>query len=368
MRKHHKNVVAELARIEAAHHPPDACVDTGGLPRRRRRELVDLDCPRDIVTSFAELDDYRQKFVAGAIPLLVVVGGRGLSKTYGFEEELRADLDAEFRAFEEAEARRGESDDGDEPGAGDDGRSESQAPSPPPVPDVKAKIIKGVASPVEIYKSLYLYRDKLIVIDDVDKALTQPEMVSLLKAVCNRQRDGRPNLVEWRKQNTVMEREGIKKSFYTTSHVCIIANQLPPLDPDLEGMLSRGMLVEFDPSVEEVHRFVGDWWDMKRHGDVYGWVGERLGLVPYPNIRWYTMGVDAKAAGFNWQEKLTKQWTVAEPFMADFVRVWGDPAYAQDDERYAAFSKLNGRSKSDYDRLKRRYKAIHGIMGRRRGR
>lgn len=114
MREHHKNVVAELARIEAAHHPPDACVDTGGLPRRRRRQLVDLDCPRDIVTSFAELDEYRRKFVAKAIPLLVVVGGRGLSKTYGFEEELRADLDAEFRAFEETEARRGESDDGDE--------------------------------------------------------------------------------------------------------------------------------------------------------------------------------------------------------------------------------------------------------------
>jgi hypothetical protein len=74
------------------------------------------------------------------------------------------------------------------------------------------------------------------------------------------------------------------------------------------------LVAAHQPSVEEVHRFVGRWWDFKGHSDIHDWIGDRLPLCPAPSIRWYTnFALMNKKAGLDWREKLTRGWTIKEP-------------------------------------------------------
>lgn len=329
-------------------------------PIRRLKDRIDADCPRDTITTFAELYQYRDAFFDGRFPLLVVIGSGGLSKSHAFEEALSAKERQDYREYLE----------GDEPDEDD----EDWSPMLPAIPDsIRAVVLSSVASPVDLFKLAQIYKDKKIIIDDIDKALTKSEFVSMLKALVIKDvSNPKPSKVSWNKQNEALIAAGYKKSFWTVSPVCVILNKLQGIDHDLAAMLTRGVVVEFAPGVEEVHRFVGEWFPKqgKVQREIHDWIGKHLHYMPVPNIRYYThMALPWAKAGMPWQEKLLKSWATTDPNLAAFVQVWNDPKLdnVEDMARYEVFSKLRpGVSYRDYGRVKARYKKAHHILGRKR--
>src|SRR5207248_2442013 len=116
-----------------------------------------------------------------------------------------------------------------------------------------------------LYKQLYSVRGRAIVLDDVEDALKRPDTARMLMALC--ETDERARTVAWFGSESMLQvRRGKKtvtvpQEFDTTSRVLVICNDWQILSSKFAALLDRGAVVFFDPAPQEVHRFVGEWFD-----------------------------------------------------------------------------------------------------------
>lgn len=176
-----------------------------------------------IVTSFNDLADWAGAFAVGEFRAVIVVGRRGLSKTTTFVNAMAEEL--------------GES----------DGKAENS----------EYQIISARLSAFELYRQAYMFRDKPILIDDVDALLADRQTVALLKALLQ---DEVPRRVSWFSASAGEERD-IPSTFFTSSPVAILANDLGAVSANLEAVLDRCKLIEFKPSVSAVLDQSRSWFD-----------------------------------------------------------------------------------------------------------
>ena len=205
--------------------------------------------------------------------------------------------------------------------------------------------IEGNATAFGIYTKLYRYRDQLLVIDDVDSLYSDRAAVRLLKCIC--QTDPVKS-VAWNTAAVGGGSEDIPRDFQTSSRVCIIANDWKTLDANTAAVQDRGHLVIFDPTPEEVHRQVAEWfWD----ADVFAWLGEHLHLIPNLSMRHYVRATELKKSNLDWVRIILAD-ALSEKLLL-LAKLRADTSFKEERDRVAAFRELGGGGKTTYFKLKK---------------
>ena len=190
---------------------------------RKRQRAAEL--PREVIsiTKYSQLDLYLGKFAEGELGLVILLGRHGTGKSEGVRRALNI-----------------LSSDGYTPADG----------------GPQVLYVEGHMRPYGLYCSLWEYRDRVVVLDDLDKLYADADCVRILKPLCNTERSKR---ITWL-SNTTLQGGDIPPSFGTTSRVILIANEWRTRNPNVRALEDRAIILHFDPSNSEVHRRVGEWF------------------------------------------------------------------------------------------------------------
>jgi len=108
----------------------------------------------------------------------------------------------------------------------------------------KYAIVKGYASPINIYKTLWEHsaKDHVVVFDDCDDALTDDTALNILKAALD---SGDRRTISWLAESRVLKAEGIDGQFDFNGNVIFLTNYdfekttSPRLKAHMDAMMSR---------------------------------------------------------------------------------------------------------------------------------
>jgi hypothetical protein len=104
-------------------------------------------------------------------------------------------------------------------------------------------------TPMKFFILGYMFKDKKILIDDVDGLLSNEENISLLKMFCETREIKE---VSWLTTNSLLEKGGIPSRYETRSKVCILTNSFQELTKKVSALKDRGWHIEFNPSDNEI--------------------------------------------------------------------------------------------------------------------
>jgi len=142
-----------------------------------------------IAERFKILEDMTKAATANDITAMIVSGPPGVGKSYGVEKEIE-----KATLFDQIAGRR-----------------------------LRAEVVKGSASPIGLYQTLYKYSDKncLVVFDDCDSILMDDVALNLLKGALD---SGKKRKISWLSESRVLRSEGVPDSFYFKGSVIFITN------------------------------------------------------------------------------------------------------------------------------------------------
>jgi hypothetical protein len=252
------------------------------------------------IRSFRELHTWLKAFAEGDITLLVVQARGGLGKTYQVN-----------RAFE----------------------------------GVRANVFSGHATPLSIYKDLYFNKDAPTVFDDVDALLLNKTTVALLKQICD---TNEKKTVRY--TSTAPAAADVPSSYETTTRTIIITNDLKSSGKNLGALLTRGVVLTFEPSAEEVFKALSAFAEDKEILKHLEGMFERIDEF---NFRHYEIAVQVKAAGLDWRDWLERS-TGAQNYRV-IIEDCEDMPPA---ERFEYWKQKTGLSKRSYYRYAKEYKTI----------
>jgi len=162
---------------------------------------VEIENPAPVVseTDDEAMDRIRERFdilhemtkatVSGDIRAMIVSGPPGVGKSYGVETEIdKACL------FDKLAGKR-----------------------------LRAEVVKGSATPIGLYQTLYKYSDanSVIVFDDCDSILLDDVALNLLKGALD---SGKKRVISWLSESSALRREGIPERFEFKGSVIFITN------------------------------------------------------------------------------------------------------------------------------------------------
>jgi hypothetical protein len=270
--------------------------------------------PREVIrlTDYAQLELYLTKFARGELGLVLLLGRHGTGKSESVKQALSMPADTEIAT---EMATRG------------------------------ALIVEGHMQPFGLYRQLWDYRDQPIVLDDLDRLYADPECVRLLKPLCNTVREKR---LHWL-TNLTLNDGALPPTFTTASNVILIANEWKSLNPNVQALEDRAIILHFCPSNEEVHRKVGQWFD---DSEVYDFLGRLLSVVPAVSMRHYCKGSQLRRAGFSdWRNSLL-QMIIPDRRVVSVIALQHDPELHSEQQRVASFIVTTGASRATYFRIK----------------
>ncbi|MCG3147976.1 MAG: hypothetical protein PCFJNLEI_01417 [Verrucomicrobiae bacterium] len=143
-----------------------------------------------------------------------------------------------------------------------------------------------------------------IILDDVDLH-KDPVGVGLLQALTDSRS---PRLISWDTAAPQLKTEDgpeIPTSFLTTSQILIISNHWARLGQKLAALADRGMVLQFDPTNEEIHLRAASWFT---DAEIYEYIGRHLPLIGSHSLRVYGAAAELKRAGQDWRECLRRNW------------------------------------------------------------
>jgi len=209
--------------------------------------------------------------------------------------------------------------------------------------------IEGHATPLAFYQKLWEHRDEPVVIDDENSFVKHPGKLALMACLCQ---SNPIKTLRWDSTAKYLEERGLPTQFRTASPVLIVTNQLRNLSAQVAALLDRGQPLFFEPSVDEIHREVADWFTDR---EIYGFIGDWLPLIPDLSMRDYVKARNMKKAGMDWQELLKQQWRCSK--LARVLGLLNDTSFATEEDRVRAFVG-NGGSRATYFRNVARLKRL----------
>jgi len=272
--------------------------------------------PREVIplTSYSQLELYLQKFAAGNLGLVLLLGRPGTGKS----ESVRRVLS--ISSIHDVE---------------------------PDHHPARVLHIEGHLQPFGLYRQLWEHRDLPVVLDDLDRLYADPDCVRLLKPLCDTIRRRRLNWLT----NLTMNEGNVPPSFTTTSSVILIANEWKSLNPNVRALEDRAIILHFDPPSCEVHRKVGEWFD---DTDVYSYLAKVMTAVPAISMRHYVKGSQLRRAGLDdWRTSLL-QMVVPNALDACMIAVQTDPSLRSEEERADRYVAMTQCHRATYFRRKAR--------------
>jgi predicted AAA+ superfamily ATPase len=143
----------------------------------------------EIAERFEMLTEMTKAAVSGDIRAMIVSGPPGVGKSYGVELEIE-----KATLFDTIAGRK-----------------------------LKAEVVKGSATPIGLYQTLYKYSDEncVVVFDDCDSILLDDVSLNLLKGALD---SGKKRKISWLSESSALRREGIPDSFEFKGSVIFITN------------------------------------------------------------------------------------------------------------------------------------------------
>ena len=143
----------------------------------------------EIAERFEILTDMTKACVGGEIRAMIVSGPPGVGKSFGVEREIE-----KVQMCQMLGSNR-----------------------------LRAEVVKGSASPIGLYQTLYKYSDEncVVVFDDCDSILLDDVSLNLLKGALD---SGKKRKISWLSESRVLKEEGIPDSFNFNGTVIFITN------------------------------------------------------------------------------------------------------------------------------------------------
>ena len=138
---------------------------------------------------FEILTEMTKAATAGAIRAMIVSGPPGVGKSFGVEQEVEKAC-----LFDQIAGKR-----------------------------LRAEVVKGSASPIGLYQTLYKFSDAncMVVFDDCDGILLDDSSLNLLKGALD---SGKKRKISWLGESHALRREGIPDQFEFKGSVIFITN------------------------------------------------------------------------------------------------------------------------------------------------
>lgn len=143
----------------------------------------------EIAERFDILHDMTKAAVNGDIRAMIVSGPPGVGKSFGVEQEIE-----KVQMMQMLGSQR-----------------------------LRAEVVKGSASPIGLYQTLYKYSDPncVVVFDDCDSILLDDVSLNLLKGALD---SGKKRKISWLSESRILKDEGIPDSFEFKGSVIFITN------------------------------------------------------------------------------------------------------------------------------------------------
>ena len=143
----------------------------------------------EIAERFEILTEMTKAAVGGEIRAMIVSGPPGVGKSFGVEREIE-----KATLFDQLAGKR-----------------------------LRAEVVKGSATPIGLYQTLYKYSDPncVVVFDDCDSILLDDVSLNLLKGALD---SGKKRKISWLSESSALRREGIPDSFNFNGSVIFITN------------------------------------------------------------------------------------------------------------------------------------------------
>ena len=290
---------------------------------RKRERTAEL--PREVIvlTMYSQLDLYLDKFSAGELGLVLLIGRHGTGKSEGVKRALRMTSTAKCARL---------------------------AMEPPVL------YVEGHMQPYGLYRHLWEHRNHPVVLDDLDKLYADADCVRLLKPLCNTERTKR---IAWL-TNLTLNANDVPASFTTASNVILIANEWRTVNPNVRALEDRAIILHFNPPNTEVHRRVGEWFQDR---EVYEFIASIMPFITSLSMRHYCKGSQLRRARLpDWRNSLL-QMVLPDPCLACIVALQYEPGLTSERERVERFRAATGYSRATYFRMKAKLvspKSLHG--------
>jgi predicted AAA+ superfamily ATPase len=149
----------------------------------------DEDAMARIRERFEILTEMTKAATNGDIRAMIVSGPPGVGKSYGVEQEVEKAC-----LFDQVAGKR-----------------------------LRAEVVKGSATPIGLYQTLYKYSDSncVVVFDDCDSILLDDVSLNLLKGALD---SGKKRKISWLSESSTLRREGIPDQFEFKGSVIFITN------------------------------------------------------------------------------------------------------------------------------------------------
>jgi hypothetical protein len=150
---------------------------------------TDEDAMNRIRERFEILTDMTKAATTGDIRAMIVSGPPGVGKSFGVEQEIE-----KATLFDTISGKK-----------------------------LRAEVVKGSATPIGLYQTLYKYSDSncVIVFDDCDSILLDDVALNLLKGALD---SGKKRKISWLSESSTLRREGIPDQFEFKGSVIFITN------------------------------------------------------------------------------------------------------------------------------------------------
>ena len=174
----------EDIEIQGATATTESAVKAAPAPEASDEEVM-----ARIRERFEILDEMTKAAVAGDVRAMIVSGPPGVGKSYGVEKIVEAAC-----LFDKISGKR-----------------------------LRAEVVKGAATPIGLYQTLYKYSDKncVLVFDDCDSILLDDVSLNLLKGALD---SGKKRKISWLSESSTLRREGIPDQFNFNGTVIFITN------------------------------------------------------------------------------------------------------------------------------------------------
>jgi hypothetical protein len=143
----------------------------------------------EIAERFDILTDMTKAAISGDIRAMIVSGPPGVGKSFSVEREVEKAC-----LFDQVAGKK-----------------------------LRAEVVKGSATPIGLYQTLYKYSDAncMVVFDDCDSILVDDVSLNLLKGALD---SGKKRKISWLAESSTLRREGIPDSFEFRGSVIFITN------------------------------------------------------------------------------------------------------------------------------------------------
>lgn len=214
--------------------------------------------------------------------------------------------------------------------------------------------VEGNVSAFKLYQRLYDYRDKPLILDDVDSAFRDRELVRLLKCLCQTEDS---KTVSWNTDNRRLDLLEIPNEFRTKSKVCIIANEWQTLNRHVGSLTDRGILIKFEPTPREVHAKAKTFFKDK---EILDFFEQYLPCLDEISLRLYTRAAEIKASGVDWREPAMESIGLREVVI--YQELIHDRSFVTQTEREMVFMKRTGLSRPMFYDAKKKYENMAAVL------